>query len=48
MGLAKNIAMDLKYDEKISNSNVIEVLGSPKIERGRYENNNVARSTYIW
>ena len=39
---AKNIAMDLKYDEKISNSNVIEVLGSPKIERGRYENNNVA------
>ncbi len=39
---AKNIAMEEKYDIKISNKNIIEVLGSPKLERDKYENNNVA------
>ena len=39
---AKNIAMDEKYNIKISNEDVIEVLGSPRLERDKYENNNVA------
>lgn len=39
---AKNIAMEEKYNIKISNDDVIEVLGSPRLERDKYENNNVA------
>ena len=39
---AKNIAMEEKYNIKISNEDVIEVLGGPKLERDKYENNNVA------
>jgi len=39
---AKNIAMEEKYNVKISNEDVIEVLGGPKLERDKYENNNVA------
>ncbi|MBC2846834.1 endopeptidase La [Winogradskyella flava] len=39
---AKNIAMDEGYNVKISNEDVIEVLGSPRLERDKYENNNVA------
>lgn len=39
---AKNIAMEEDYNVKISNDDVIEVLGSPKLERDKYENNNVA------
>jgi ATP-dependent Lon protease len=39
---AKNIAMEEKYNLKISNNDVIEVLGSPRLERDKYENNNVA------
>lgn len=39
---AKNIAMDEKYNVKISNEDVIEILGSPRLERDKYENNNVA------
>ena len=39
---AKNIAMDEKYNVKISNEAIIEVLGSPRLERDKYENNNVA------
>lgn len=39
---AKNIAMDEDYNVKVSNEDVVEVLGSPKLERDKYENNNVA------
>tara|TARA_R110002033_G_scaffold34761_1_gene72427 strand:- start:3031 stop:5484 length:2454 start_codon:yes stop_codon:yes gene_type:complete len=39
---AKNIAMEEKYNIKISNYDVIEILGSPRLERDKYENNDVA------
>jgi len=39
---AKNIAMEEAYDIKVSNADIIEVLGGPKLERDKYENNNVA------
>lgn len=39
---AKNIAMEEDYSIKISNEDIIEVLGGPKLERDKYENNNVA------
>ncbi|WP_412984794.1 endopeptidase La [Pontimicrobium sp. IMCC45349] len=39
---AKNIAMEETYNIKVSNEDIIEVLGSPKLERDKYENNDVA------
>jgi ATP-dependent Lon protease len=39
---AKNIAMEDAYDIKVSNEDLIGILGAPKLERDRYENNNVA------
>jgi ATP-dependent Lon protease len=39
---AKNIAMEEDYSIKITNDDVIDVLGSPKLERDKYENNDVA------
>lgn len=39
---AKNIAMEEAYNKKVSNEDIIEVLGSPRMERDKYENNNVA------
>ena len=39
---AKNIAMEEKYNVKIYNDDIIEILGAPKLERGKYENNDVA------
>ncbi|HEY9183830.1 MAG TPA: endopeptidase La [Salegentibacter sp.] len=39
---AKNIAMEEDYNIKATNKDVIEVLGSPKLERDKYENNEVA------
>ncbi len=39
---AKNIAMEEDYNIKISNDDVAEILGGPKLERDKYENNNVA------
>lgn len=39
---AKNIAMEEFYNIKINNKDIIEVLGGPKLERDKYENNNVA------
>jgi len=39
---AKNIAMEEDYSIKVSNEDVIKVLGGPKLERDKYENNNVA------
>ncbi|RSK38221.1 endopeptidase La [Mangrovimonas spongiae] len=39
---AKNIAMEEDYNIKVTNDDVIDVLGAPKLERDKYENNNVA------
>ncbi len=39
---AKNIAMEEKYNVKISNEDIVEILGSPRMERDKYENNEVA------
>jgi len=39
---AKNIAMEETYNIKATNEDIIEVLGGPKLERDKYENNNVA------
>ncbi len=39
---AKNIAMELEYEPKISPKDVVEILGPPKLERDKYENNDVA------
>ncbi|RCW92558.1 endopeptidase La [Winogradskyella arenosi] len=39
---AKNIAMEEDYNIKISNDDIIEILGSPRLERDKYENNDVA------
>ena len=39
---AKNIAMDEEYNIKVTDQDVIDVLGAPRLERDKYENNNVA------
>ena len=39
---AKNIAMEEKYAVTVSNEDIVEVLGAPRLERDKYENNNVA------
>ncbi|MEH1008999.1 MULTISPECIES: endopeptidase La [unclassified Winogradskyella] len=39
---AKNIAMEETYNVKVTNEDVIEILGSPRMERDKYENNDVA------
>lgn len=39
---AKSIATEEEYNVKISNADIEEVLGSPKMERSKYENNEVA------
>ncbi|NNK87219.1 MAG: endopeptidase La, partial [Flavobacteriaceae bacterium] len=39
---AKNIAMEESYNVKITNEDIVEILGSPKLERDKYEDNNVA------
>lgn len=39
---AKNIAMEEDYNVKVNNDDIVEILGSPKLERDKYENNNVA------
>lgn len=39
---AMKIAMEEPYEKKITNATIVEVLGSPKMERDKYENNDVA------
>ena len=39
---AKNIAMEEEYNLKVTNEDIIEVLGGPKLERDKYENNDIA------
>lgn len=39
---AKSIAMDEKYEKKVTNAIVEDVLGPARMERNKYENNDVA------
>ncbi|HSP40169.1 MAG TPA: endopeptidase La, partial [Gillisia sp.] len=39
---AKNIAMEEKYQVKITNEDILKVLKSPRLERDKYESNDVA------
>lgn len=39
---AMKIAMEEEYDVKVTSEMVVEVLGAPKMERDKYENNEVA------
>jgi ATP-dependent Lon protease len=39
---AKNIAMEEDYNLKVTNKDITDVLGAPRLERDKYENNNVA------
>ena len=39
---AKNIATDIKYDSNLSIEEMNKILGSPKLERDKYENNDIA------
>ncbi|APY00111.1 endopeptidase La [Lacinutrix venerupis] len=39
---AMNIAMEEEYNLKVNNDTIVEVLGGPKLERDKYENNDVA------
>ena len=39
---AMKIAMEEKYEKKVTNDVVVEVLGPPRLERDKYENNDVA------
>ena len=39
---AMKIAMEEEYEVKVDNKLIVEVLGSPKMERNKYENNDVA------
>ncbi len=40
--VAKSIAMEEEYNVKITNDDIIEILGSPRLERDKYENNETA------
>lgn len=40
--IAKSIAMEEEYNVKVTDADIIEVLGAPKMERDKYENNDVA------
>jgi len=39
---AKSIAMEEEYSKKVSKENIIEILGPARLERDKYENNDVA------
>ena len=41
-GAAKSIAMDEPYNVKLTEEDVVNALGTPKMERDKYENNDVA------
>lgn len=40
--VAKSIAMEEEYDPKITDEKLVEILGAPRLERDKYEDNNVA------
>ena len=39
---AKSIAMDEEYNKKVTDQDIVKVLGVPRLERDKYENNDVA------
>ena len=39
---AKSIAMEEEYNKKVTDSDIVKVLGVPRFERDKYENNDVA------
>ena len=39
---AKSVAMDEKYNKKVTDEDIVSVLGVPRLERDKYENNEVA------
>lgn len=39
---AMHIAMEEEYTEKVTNQTIVEALGAPRMERNKYENNDVA------
>lgn len=39
---AKSIALDEEYNKKVTDEDIVRVLGAPKLERDKYENNDVA------
>jgi len=39
---AKSIAMEEPYNTKVTDGDIIEALGNPRLERDKYENNDVA------
>lgn len=39
---AKSIALEETYNTTISNDDIVSILGAPKLERDKYENNDVA------
>jgi ATP-dependent Lon protease len=39
---AKSIAMEEEYNKKVTNEDIVQVLGIPRLERDKYENNDVA------
>ena len=39
---AKSIALEETYNTTISNEDIVSILGAPKLERDKYENNDVA------
>ncbi|MXN92302.1 endopeptidase La [Flavobacterium sp. Sd200] len=40
--IAKSIAMEEEYNSKLTDEDIINILGAPKMERDKYENNDVA------
>ncbi|PTB92544.1 endopeptidase La [Marinobacter sp. B9-2] len=40
--IAKSVAMEEEYNPKITEDEVVKILGAPKMERDKYENNEVA------
>jgi ATP-dependent Lon protease len=40
--IAKSIAMEEEYNVKVTDEDVVKVLGAPRMERDKYENNEVA------
>lgn len=41
-GIAKSIAMEEEYNVKVTDEDVLRILGAPRMERDKYENNEVA------
>ena len=39
---AKNLAMEEEYNVKVTNEDIVDILGAPRLERDKYENNDVA------